>query len=558
VADNISFPSNETGILTVSGGDVDRIFISLSFDGSTDWIGDQFYSVSDTQTFYAVGWNNSLDEFVSLVDVGWNTSDMAVGTVTAFGNSTTFTASGDGICTVTIDHGTFGINDTGVLTVTSYTVDRFFISLSPVGASLWLTEQLYPEGDTDFFYACGWNNTQDIFVTPIDVAWTSDNTSVGAVTPQGTFTEFSALSEGICKITADNSSFVSNTTGLITVFSLKVDEIIVSYNTDGTGGPVGDKTYAVSDTDLFYATGWNTSYNQFLGLVDVAWICSNESAGSVDPSGTSTNITALWIPNDSICIVTAQYLGYSGSTGTLTVLAPQVDYISIRDAANGLGNVLDEAVFNQDNTVTYYAAGYNDTVDYIGDISQAQWIVSDGIGSVNPATGNSTVFTALIPGIGKISVSYNGITNESGNITVNERLNPPPSPPGQPTLVVKGGDKIDITWPENTESDLKEYIVQRAENAEGPWTNISTLTAGNNSFSDSDLTPGITYYYRIIAVDTEDNLSDASLVASATTEKKINDKNGDGFPWIILIIIIVVILLVILLLFFFMKKKQGV
>lgn len=558
MADHGFFPTNETGILTVTGGDIDRIFISLTDDGSTNWIGDQYYSVSDTQTFYSVGWNDSLDEFVALVEVGWNTSDIVVGTVNAFGSSTVFTAQGDGTCIVTIDHGTYGTNDTGVLTVTSYTVDRFFISLSPVGTSGWAENQLYPEGETDFLYACGWNDTQDTFVKPIDATWTSDDPSVGSVTTQGTFTEFTALKEGTCRVTADNSSFGSNTTDLITVFSLKVDEIIVSYNSDGTGGPIGAKTYAVSDSDLFYATGWNISYNQFVGLVDATWTSSNETVGSVDATGSSTNFTALWIPSDSSCTVTAQYLSYLGSTGILTVSAPKVDIIIIRDAANDAGNVLNEATFDPDVTATYYAAGYNDTVGYLGDISNAQWIVTNGIGSVNPATGNSTVFTALNAGIGKISVSYSGITNESGNITVNERLNPPPSQPGQPTLVVIGGEKIDITWPENTESDLKEYIVQRSENATGPWTNISTIPSGNSSFSDSNLTPGITYYYRIIAVDTENNLSNASLVTSATTEKKINDKDGDDFPWIIIIIIIVVILVIIFLLFFFMKKKQEV
>jgi hypothetical protein len=560
MADHASYPTNETGLLTVTGGDIDRVFISLTPDGSTNWIGDQYYSVSDTQTFYAVGWNDTLNESVTLVAVGWNTSNAAVGTVSAFGTSTTFTAQGDGTCVVTIDNGTWGTNDTGVLTVTSYTVDRFFISLSPVpsGISDWLSNQLYPEGESDFFYACGWNDTQNVFVKLIDSTWISDDPLVGTVTDQGTFTEFTAINEGTCKVTANNITFGSNTTDLITVFSLKVDKIIVSFNSDGTGGAVGAKTYAVFETDLFYATGWNLSYNQFIGLVDVTWSSSNVTIGSVDSSGTSTNFTALWIPNDSTCTVTAQYLSYSDSTGILTVLKPTVDYITIRDAANNAGNVLDEVTFDPDDTATYFAASYNETVDYLGDISTAQWIVTNGIGSVSPATGNSTIFTALNEGIGKITVSYNGITNESGNITVNERVNPPPAQPDQPTLVVIGGEQINITWPENTESDLKEYVIQRSENATGPWTNISIISAGNNSFSDSELVPGTTYYYRIIAVDTEGNPSNASQVTSATTEKKINGNGGDDFPWIIVIIIIVVVLLLIFLLIFIIKKKQGV
>jgi hypothetical protein len=548
----------ETGTLTVTGGAIDSIRISLTPDGISDWIGDQFYTVLDTETFYACGWNDTNDEFVELVDVTWESDNDLVGEVTSPGNSTTFTAVGDGTCTVTATHGLYGTNKTGVLTVTSYTIDRFFVSLSSNGNSGGILDQSFPIGESVTLYAVGWNDTSDEFVKQVDATWASDNTAVGdVVTTFGKSTIFEALSVGTCRVTATNSTYGSNQTGILTVFALEVDQVVVSPNSDGTGGSVGSKTYSVEETDIFYAQGWNSSYNQFLELVDVTWSSTDNTVGSVTPAGYWTNFTAEWVTGDSSCTVSAEYLSITGSTGTLSVLAPKVDWIVIRDEPNDSGNVLETATFDIGDEDTYYAAGYNDTVEYIGDISGAQWSVSGNIGSVNPSQGNSTTFSATDAGSGTISVSFSDITNQSGTITVldDPGIHVPPIPPETPTLTVKGKDKIEITWSLNPESDIQSYVIHRATDSAGPWTNVTTLSNTTTSYSDSNLEANTKYYYRLVAIDLDGLHSQPSTVVSTTTAKEGNgDGDGDGVPWVLLIILIVIVIVIILLMILLMRR----
>jgi hypothetical protein len=554
---NTPYPSNETGPLTVSTEGIDRIIISQTPDLSSGWIGDQYYTVTDVDTFYACGWNDTNSQFVDLVDVTWFTSDALVGDITPLPTSTTFTAKGDGTCFVTATSGLYGSNETGVLTVTSDVVDRIFISLSDDGSLDWFGDQIYPEGDTVTLYSCGWNDTSNVFVKLVDAKWISDNTAVGGVSPDnGKSTSFSALSAGTCKVTANNLNYTLNSTGILTVFALEIDSIIISRSSDGTGGGVEDKTYSVEEIDIFYALGWNSTYNQFVNQVTATWTSSEPLVGSVDALGLWTNFSALKVTGDSTCFITAEYTGITGSTGTLTVLAPKVDELIIRDAPNNGGSALDTATFSINDLGTYYVAGYNDTAGYIGDISDAAWSVSGGIGTVDPALGNSTTFTATSAGSGKIMVTYNGILGESGTLTVEDVINNniPPSKPGQPTLTVIGKEKIEITWSANSESNIKNYIVQRSDSPDGPWTNF-TLSNDTLSYSDSGLKSDTTYYYRVIAVNDNDLASDPSDSVSATTQKgEVTD--GDDFPWVLVILLIVIILVVLFLFLFFFKKKN--
>jgi hypothetical protein len=490
---------------------------------------------------------------VKLVDAVWTSDNPSVGSVTSPGTSTTFTAEGDGICKVTAQS-PFGDNETGVLTVTTLEIDRIFISRSPVGDTGEVDDGTYPVDNTDTFYAIGWNDTANIFVRQVDANWSSDAPLVGNVDTPGKSTTFSALSSGTCTINASTGSFGSDVTGILTVFELEMDQILISRSSDGSTGNIESGTYGVTDNDIFYATGWNSTHNEFIGLVDATWSLSDDTAAIIDTSGLWINFTASEVLSDSTCFVTASFSGMEDSTGTLSVLAPKLDYIQIRDFPEGAGEILGDVTFMVDEEDTYFSAGYNQTVGYLGPVEDAQWSVSGGIGNLTPTTGNITRFLAIEVGTGILTITKNGITNQSGTITVNVNPDPPPGQPIQPTLEVKGKDEILITWTANTESDLKEYIIQRATSESGPWTDIATIGAGTETYTDSNLQPETTYYYRIVAVDDAGNPSDPSYPISATTKKATGGDDG-GFPVIILILIIIVIIGVILLLLIMIKKK---
>ena len=158
---------------------IDRIIISLTSDCISGWIGDQTYTKYDTDTFYACGWNDTVNSFVKLVDVDWASDDTAVGTVNPLvgSSSALFTAEGEGTCRVSATNATYGLNWTGIITVNPLEIDRIIISRTPDCVSGWAGDQTYIVYETDTFYACGWNDTYNEFVQSVSATWISDDSS---------------------------------------------------------------------------------------------------------------------------------------------------------------------------------------------------------------------------------------------------------------------------------------------------------------------------------------------------------------------------------------------
>ena len=93
--------------------------------------------------------------------------------------------------------------------------------------------------------------------------------------------------------------------------------------------------------------------------------------------------------------------------------------------------------------------------------------------------------------------------------------------PAAPTNVVataNSGTQITVTWSETIPPNgmsISNYTVWGGPSATGPWTNLGTRTT--LSYSQTGLTPGVTYYYYITASDSGHDVSPASATAHATT-----------------------------------------
>lgn len=88
----------------------------------------------------------------------------------------------------------------------------------------------------------------------------------------------------------------------------------------------------------------------------------------------------------------------------------------------------------------------------------------------------------------------------------------PPSSPGG--LDGTSGDQmVELFWNDNSEDDLDGYKVYRSEES---FSSVSEMEPINRSlvsdaeFSDEDLENGTTYYYRVTAVDENENESNPS------------------------------------------------
>jgi fibronectin type 3 domain-containing protein len=90
--------------------------------------------------------------------------------------------------------------------------------------------------------------------------------------------------------------------------------------------------------------------------------------------------------------------------------------------------------------------------------------------------------------------------------------------PDTPTglAATAGNREVDLTWDPNSEPDLAGYNLYRATAAGGPYTKINASLITATSYTDSPLTNGTTYYFKVSAVDTSDNESALSSTVSAT------------------------------------------
>jgi parallel beta-helix repeat protein len=380
-----------------------------------EWIGPSFFPLGNNYTFYAAGYNAS--EFIGLVDVNWTSTDTNVGTVTTPGSSTFFNAIGLGTCYVTADYGGGITNETGLITVA--TVDEIIIRNASGGEGEEVLDRSYyidGQSEGDMFWAASYNDTYG-YLDDVVVTWTSSNTSVAE--PMNYPYEFTYLllnGVGTCYIIADYGGGITDTTGTITVWTYEVDYIVIERTRYGYGGKgewVGPTLYPIGSGDIFYAASYNYS-GGYIGTVTVDWTSSDPGVGVVTTPGYFTTFTAV---GAGTCIVTADYGGgITNATGVLTVA--NVDEIIIRDAKEGGGNPVSDESYYVGKNVTFWAAGYNHTFGFLGDV-EVSWSSNDTYVGTVTTPGALTYFHALHEGTCFVTADFGGgITDDTGILTI--------------------------------------------------------------------------------------------------------------------------------------------
>ena len=92
------------------------------------------------------------------------------------------------------------------------------------------------------------------------------------------------------------------------------------------------------------------------------------------------------------------------------------------------------------------------------------------------------------------------------------------TPPSAPTgLAATAGDrKVDLTWNPNPEFDILGYRIYRESGFLPALGLIDSVSAGKTTYTDTRVTNGVTYVYRVTAVNTAFEESDFSDPAEAT------------------------------------------
>jgi concanavalin A-like lectin/glucanase superfamily protein len=131
---------------------------------------------------------------------------------------------------------------------------------------------------------------------------------------------------------------------------------------------------------------------------------------------------------------------------------------------------------------------------------------------------------------GAIDFTINGI-NPISFVNVSTTIGPSQTggipgdviPPGQVTglsATPSSSTQINLGWNNNPESDLANYNVYRGTSAGFPVTLGVTVPVGTpstNTYNDTGRTASTTYYYKVSAVDSSNNIGALSTEANATT-----------------------------------------
>ncbi|HEU0293624.1 MAG TPA: alpha-amylase family glycosyl hydrolase [Anaerolineales bacterium] len=108
-----------------------------------------------------------------------------------------------------------------------------------------------------------------------------------------------------------------------------------------------------------------------------------------------------------------------------------------------------------------------------------------------------------------------------GNLTVNSSgdTTAPATPTGL-TVVSASPDGIELTWNDvSGDATLYGYEVRRSNTSGGPYTTIAAVT--DNTYTDTSVDQGVTYYYVVRSVDSSFNRSGHSSEVFATAELRL-------------------------------------
>jgi hypothetical protein len=376
---------------------VDYIIINDTAIQGGNWVGDTDYNIGETDTFYAHGFNIT-GGYLGLVEVTWSSNDSAVGSVIAGpGSSTIFSADSAGYCRVTATYvlNPSITNDTGSLHVLDWTVDYITIVDTQGTGSSEILDQTVTLGFTISGIAAAFNNTAG-YLGDITVSWDVFNSGSAAFTnpPSGESSTFDAASTpGVATWEADDGKGHIDTV-VFTITDYTVDYITI-VDTQGTGSSeIPDQTVDVGFTIDGWAAAFNTSVG-YLGDISVTWTVNNigTSASTNPSSGINSTFdagsdggSAQWIADDG-----SGHIDYVN----FTINSPTVDFITIVDSPGTGSSEIPDQIVDVRFTIQGWAAGFNTTAGYIGDVVVSWVVINTGSTAfTSPSLGVQSTFNA--------------------------------------------------------------------------------------------------------------------------------------------------------------------
>jgi len=152
---------------------------------------------------------------------------------------------------------------------------------------------------------------------------------------------------------------------------------------------------------------------------------------------------------------------------------------------------------------------------WILDPDNPSWPATTGVDDLNNV--EQVEVPSPAPGVWTIRVTASVMPEPNQDFSIVTSFggsgeDPPPAPPtGLGAVPGTGEGEIDVSWDPNSEPDLSHYRIERDDDP--GFTSPTSFTTDPPFYTDSGLTPGQTYWYRVFAVDDGGNESGPSNVA---------------------------------------------
>jgi PKD repeat protein len=422
---NISEKNTTLGVsdsfdVTINSPGVDYLKITDSPDG-VELITVNL-NVGDSITIYASSYN-STSGYVGLLSVNWSESAGLGSFDYGFGTFTTFTAGLlGGSTTITGENVTMGISGSFEVIINPPSVDFLTLTDNPDGVEL--TTVILSVGESITIYASGYNLTSG-YVDLVNVNW-DEPSGIGTFDILfGTSTTFTAgMAGGSSAISGENLTLGISDSFYITITAPTVDYILIRTQSGGGGinlcEPVNYQSYPVGASDFYYGAQYNNTAG-YIGEVPETsmWDSSDSGKITVTSPGNSTTLTCSDTDWGTVEITLDDGNGHTNTTQVM-VLEPTVNYIQIRDEPGGSGNIVTAGTYIVWQVVNFYAATYNYTAGYLGEID-ANWASSDTTVGTVTTPGHWTNFTAQkvdLDSVCQVIVEFHGIENSTGDLLV--------------------------------------------------------------------------------------------------------------------------------------------
>ncbi len=411
-------------VLPLQAGAVTHYTFNPSGDQSITAGGSISYTITARDQY-----NNAVQnsDNVTVSTPGSSTATVSPSTSLSFSNDSTLsfsvsdTVSGSFAVRVANDSNTDINGESGLITVNTGALDYVIIRSEANNGGSEVGDLSLTTDDAYTFYAAGYDSYGN-YISDTDVTWSSTGTleTVSATGTKFTFNPTEAGGSGQIVATPSGGA-TADQTGTVSVSVGSLAELrLQTANTDG-GYTLGDTTITADETLTLYSVGYDADGN-YIGLTSANWTL-NTLSGSLAPANPATSVTFTpdLTGSGSIKAEAASNSQISDQTGSITVTAGAIQYVLIRDEANGGGQEVGDVNMTAGQTLTLYAAGYDNNNNFVNN-ADVDWSVTGTLTGLSSDNTNTYVVTLspTTPGTGTVQTSNsNGWTDdETGTIDV--------------------------------------------------------------------------------------------------------------------------------------------